>query len=225
MADVSLWLAIQAVEDRRLLADAPSPLPVSDRELVLRLLARQIDAGKERGAFDLRPEQGETIRLYTGERLRTKLAIRNVSSIEAAHALLALDPKSPDVTAAVRRTAEWLQCTCFALRHCVIGECAHSFASYLRFLQLHSPSEHDIARRLQVLRELRDGNGRWQRLPFYYTVLALADLPMEAARSELRYALPALERVRNRCKKNGMYEVRQKRLVERVFSLADQRLL
>lgn len=222
MVEESLWLAIQAAEDSRFLRGAPLPIQRSDR-LVSRLLECQVRAGRDRGLFNLAADRRAPVRLYTGERIQTNLARRNVVSIETARILLLLAPESPNVAVAVRRTDEWVQDTCFALRHCVVGECAHSFVSYLRLLQLSGPSSHDLARRVQVVRELRDGTGRWLRLPFYYTVLALLGLPSPTAREELHYACPALERVRNRTGTDALFDARRKKLIERVSAQFGQR--
>ena len=54
----------------------------------------------------------------------------------------------------------------------------------------------DTAQRhgLRVLAGYRtDGRG-WRRFPFYYTLLALTEIDLPAARAELRWAAPAAER-------------------------------
>jgi len=38
------------------------------------------------------------------------------------------------------------------------------------------------------LHSMRDGRGEWRAFPFWYTVLALADMDLDEARTELRYA-------------------------------------
>lgn len=44
------------------------------------------------------------------------------------------------------------------------------------------------------IKRRRDGKGQWKQYPFYYTLLALLDIDLPAARSEVEYALPAIER-------------------------------
>lgn len=51
---------------------------------------------------------------------------------------------------------------------------------------------------LAALRHQRDGVGRWKRFPWYYTVLALAEMPHPQARAELRYASALIERTLHR---------------------------
>ena len=41
---------------------------------------------------------------------------------------------------------------------------------------------------LSKLRSMRDGQGGWRTFPFWYTVLALAEMDRAEARGELRYA-------------------------------------
>jgi hypothetical protein len=52
---------------------------------------------------------------------------------------------------------------------------------------------------LRLLREdAGPGGGRWRRFPFYYTLLALADMPMEEAAAERSRVYPAAERALSR---------------------------
>ncbi|HUW84616.1 MAG TPA: hypothetical protein VMZ31_17685 [Phycisphaerae bacterium] len=47
---------------------------------------------------------------------------------------------------------------------------------------------------LSLLRSLRRSTGRWDKFPFWYTVLALSDMDRPSALAELRHAAPALQR-------------------------------
>ncbi len=40
----------------------------------------------------------------------------------------------------------------------------------------------------------RTGDGRWNRLPFHYTLIALSETSIDLALDEMRYAAPVLER-------------------------------
>ena len=55
----------------------------------------------------------------------------------------------------------------------------------------------DAEMRLSLgMRSLKDArqDGKWRRFPFYYTVLALTELPGDIARDEMAYILPSCER-------------------------------
>jgi hypothetical protein len=216
--------AVEAADDEVLQG---TRLGTAERQqAVRRLLACQVRIGRNRGVFDLFGPDGPSVpRLYTGEAVRTKFAQRSVFSIEAARSLLVLAPEHPAVREAAALLSRWLKSACFVAHYCVLGECAASFVSYLRFLQQWQEGRGDSAQRLETVQSLRDGTGRWQRLPFYYTVLTLLDLPLESARAELRYALPALQRVHARSVKDPVYAARRGRLVERALSCADLRLV
>lgn len=163
--------------------------------------------------------------MYTGEALRTKLATWNVLTAETARLLLLLSGTSDRVSAAVRRAEAWLGVSCFGLRDCAIGECAHSLAAYLRLLARSSANPAVVVRGINTIRAHRDGNGRWRRFPFYYTLLTLTEIQSEPARRELRYAVEACERVRGRCARNKVFAARREALVERILVLDDLRLL
>jgi len=206
---------------------ATRPIAVEERnETVAWLLDRQVSSGRNVGAFaPTNNDLGEGVRLFTGETLRTKLATWNVLSAEAARLLILFGGDDARVREAIARAASWLDVSCFVTGDCVIGECAHSFVSHLRFLNVAEASVPELVHRLNVVREQRDGAGRWQRFPFYYTLLTLSEIPIEAAKAELRYAVPACDRVLSRGGKDVVYGARRKALVERVIALDDLRLL
>lgn len=73
---------------------------------------------------------------------------------------------------------------------------------------------------LAELRRYRDGEGRWKRFPFYYTLLALLDMELPAARDELQYAGSVIERALRRLEKvdpdgQSLHDRRRKVVLER----------
>lgn len=169
-----------------------------DRAALLEwLLGRQIRSGRNAGLFEPSAADYETRRLVTGERMKTKLATIHVMSQEAARTLHLVAAGEPTAAEAVRRAAERLGATCYGgATHCTIGECATSFAGYLRFLHAvdGDAAMPEVAWRIQTLSAHRDGRGRWTRFPFRYTSLVLLEIDSAEARDELAYARAALGR-------------------------------
>ena len=202
-------------------------IPVDERKrTVAWVLKRQVLSGRNAGAFAPTSEDLKGgVHLFTGERLRTKLAAWNVLTAEAARLLILFGGGDDRARKAVGRAASWLNVSCFVSNDCMIGECAHSLISHLRFLGVAEAAPAVLVRRLNIVREQRDGAGRWDRFPFYYTLLTLSEIPGEAAKSELRYAVPACERALSRAVKDKVYAARRKNLLERIIALDDLRLL
>jgi hypothetical protein len=73
---------------------------------------------------------------------------------------------------------------------------------------------------MRYLNEFRDGRGRWRRFPFYYTLLALTEIPGPGAVSEIRYAAPGLERMLGRRGGKDRYGQRRRAIAERVLARA-----
>ena len=71
---------------------------------------------------------------------------------------------------------------------------------------------------LKYLKEHRDDRGRWRRFPFYYTLLALIEVPGRAADSEMRYAARGLERMLKRRARGDRFDARRRVVAERVLS-------
>ena len=181
------------------------------------LLDRQTPRG--RGAGMVLPFPGEFeagVHLFTGERLRTRLATRNVLTLEAARILSVVAAGRPGVASAVSRSSTAIGHACFAASHCVIGECAHSSIAYMRDAASERSGDRRkwIEKHVRVIGAHRDGSGRWKRFPFYYTLLALLEAGTQAANAEIEYAQAACRRVIGRAT-GGAYAKRRKIVLER----------
>jgi hypothetical protein len=148
--------------------------------------------------------------LLTGEPLRTKLGQRNVERLEKAIA----HPEERTTTDA------WAQKQCF-YDGCAVGECAHSMVALLRYLAAKGDAASLAKARecLAVLRSGRDGNGRWKGFPFYYALLALAELDVPESRNELAYSAPACRRVLARSER-GQGAAEKRRIARRAMDAA-----
>lgn len=215
--EASLSRTIEAISARLAGGDL---LSAAEREdVVAWLLGRRTRA--ERGGEMFAPVPGEFeagVRLITGERLRTRVAARNVLTLESTRLLSVLAGKRADVGNALARTSLAMRHACFAVSHCVIGECAHSSIAYLRAAAADRTGDHRkwIEDHLDVIRDHRDGNGRWKRFPFHYTLLGLLEVGTPSANAELEYTRPACQRVIGRAS-NSDYATRRRRIVERVL--------
>jgi hypothetical protein len=215
--ETGLVKTIDAVGAR--LASGESILPAECERVVEWLLGRQVASGRDGGMFVPSPGEYEAgVRLFTGERLRTRVATRNVLTLEAARILSALASERADVRKALSRTSVAMGHACFAASHCVIGECAHSSIAYMRGAASDRGGDHRkwIEDHLRVIRAHRDGKGRWKRFPFYYSLLALLEVGTPSANAELEYARPACRRVTGRAPSDD-YASRRRRILERVL--------
>ncbi len=213
-------LAATVDEVNAALFDRSAIPPAQGREITAWLAERQIHSGKERGKLaPTEQDYSQGVRLFTGERLRTKLAIRNVLTAEAARAMILLGPPSASVQECLDRVDRKLLSQCFA-GSCRIGECAHSAVGLMRYLAVAGgvDAEEHVAGHLHLLSQHRDGRGRWWRFPFSYTLLALTEIDHPFAVEELRYAAPACARASRRAVGNGVYALRRQVVIERALS-------
>ena len=216
--DSSLGMTLAAIDDY-LSSDCELNAKATS-DLIDWILGRQVRSGSHRGLFEPLPrDDPKTARTVLGERLHTRLGIRNTVSQEAARILWILGSECTDVRDAIQLASARMSKACYALHHCVIGECAHSSIGYLRLqAAVHAGRDSQwIHRHLSVIRSLRDGAGRWKRLPFYYTLVCLRELEHEGADVELRYAMPACLRVADRNQPDDRYGRRRARLIESIL--------
>lgn len=181
-------------------------------------LVHEIAAGLARGETNAPPEG---MRLFTGERLRTRLAANAIRFEEAARALVLLDSPTVDGVMALEEARRRLAGRCFT-DGCTLGECAHATIGWLRYLAV--TDFPDTGRRLEAgLRRVngaRDGYGRWKGMPFYYTLLMLCELDSPAAHSELGYAAPVCERMLPMQAPDDVYGQRRRAVLERALCLS-----
>ena len=189
-------------------------------EVARRIAGRQVKSGAWAGSFaPAEYDHQEGVRLFTGERLRTRLAARNVLTAEAARALVLLDVAPDDVQGTRERAGRWLLEQCFSCG-CVAGECAHSTVGLMRYLAAGGSGEAErrLNAHIVALFQRRDGKGRWQGFPFYYTLLALAETGLPLAVEEMRYARPACERALKRPADGDPFHERRRAVVQRVLN-------
>jgi hypothetical protein len=77
--------------------------------------------------------------------------------------------------------------------------------------------EERLRRGASHLRSMRDGEHQWRRFPFWYTVLALSEMDTAEAKTELKYAAPALERAASRAVPSAVYGRRRHELAVRTL--------
>jgi hypothetical protein len=178
------------------------------------IASRQGEKGSYRGMFaptEADFEQG--IHVFTGETLVCASA-RHIMGEEAARAVWLLGRQDPEVRAAYERATAWMRAASadtqngtFCCGRCTLAFWRHYWAGDFR------DKEALISRGLQALQAERLGDGKWRRFPFYYAIYALQELDLEAARSEIKYAQPAMERAL-RTKREGSFSHRRRLILE-----------
>ncbi|MFX1370122.1 MAG: hypothetical protein ACFFAY_16145 [Promethearchaeota archaeon] len=202
-----------SVQNRKLLPDAYYD------SLVEMICAKQLHSGELRGTFD--PGQKrlrEGIFLYTGERVRTKLATRSIVSLEAGRALAVAESLNASARSALANLNTWLENQCFH-DFCGSGECRYSTIAFLRYSASGAMKmgRGEIDSIIESLKTYRDGKGRWNGFPFYYTLLTLSELDTPAAGVELEYARPACERALKLTDATDLFSSRRKAILQKLL--------
>lgn len=182
------------------------------------LLARRNPGGGF--TFPLTPaERMNKPSLLSGEKPKTYLLAENALECETLRLLALFAPGNPEAEQAIVAADRRLAKQCFA-NVCTTGECPHVSIAYLRFLSVHPGPETGARLRhgLEVLRQHRVDDGRWQKFPFWYTLLWLVDLPADLSKDELAHTSRALERAKKHGISGPGFEVRA-RIAERGLSL------
>jgi hypothetical protein len=178
------------------------PIPAAERrELARWIAARQALPGAYGQLFaGFEPERTKGIRVFTGERI-TSASARHILGEEACRALLLLDSRDAEVNGALQRATGWMinrvqqaaedaprnTLGAYCCGKCTVGLWRNILAGGL------DRQEERLTLGVSKLRAARDGDGEWRAFPFWYTVLALAEMDRPDARKELHYASARLE--------------------------------
>jgi len=167
---------------------------------------------------------------FTGEPVKSAAGTGHLLSEEACRALLLMKVDSIEVRDALKRARRGLlhrleQSEVAGLESGVYccGTC--SVALWRHMLPSHEGAD---TRRLEngmaELKRHRSGDGRWRRFPFYYTLLALSEMPQSAVGAEALYAAPVIERALRRLVKAdpdgwSEHDRRRKIVMERILEM------
>ncbi len=164
------------------------------------------------------------IRLFTGELISSRAGVGHFLGEESLRTLYMLGVKDKAVVGAITKATNGLKMAIkrFSKNNYPEGTycCSKCSVAYWRNLSAEGVEKNRklLNSGLKYLNSKRDGKGKWKSFPFYYTVLALSGIDLPAAKEELRYASPALERI---VRKKPTYDIYSKRrffLAERVLS-------
>jgi len=183
---------------------------VSRREAALWIAARQGLPRSYAGMFA--PTASDYVLgalTFTGEPVVSAAGAAHILSEEACHALYRLRVDEPEPRAALQRARANIfrridgdgyrdrssggqLLGTFCCGACSVSLWRHLLASG------HTDDLQRLENGLAGLKRSRDGKGRWKRFPFHYTLLALSEIDLPAARAEIQYALPTIERALRR---------------------------
>jgi hypothetical protein len=168
------------------------------------------------------------IRVFTGEPVRSGAATAHILGEECCRLLLKLDVKDRLVSAALARAEAGMlerlkSPERTGARHVgfyCCGICTVSFWRHLSAGGLDCPAPR-FRDGLRTLASCRSDGNRWKRFPFFYTLLALTELEIPEARTELRWAAPAAERSLKALGRTGRFSRRRRAVLEQALACAD----
>ena len=164
-------------------------------------------------------ERKAGIVLFTGERIASASA-RHILGEETCRALRLLAVPDAPAQAALQRANDGVlgfleraardprnqNPGCYCCGKCTVGLWRNLLSGGV------DRREERLRAGVRKLRAQRDGEGQWRRFPFWYTVLALHEFELPAARQELKYAAPLLEHAANRKPSAAPYARRRQQL-------------
>lgn len=170
-------------------------IPTAKRVSAANWLARRQGLpGSYAGMFAPTELDGDGIRLFTGEIVRSRAGIGHLLGEECCRVLTLLESKEPQVQFSLNRAVQGMNARLdenmkkggSAGTYCC-GTCS---VGYWRSLAIHlfPQSEDRLRLGLAQLKKNRTADGQWKRYPFYFTSLALIEIGPDLAKAEMLHA-------------------------------------
>jgi len=196
------------------------------KQIALWLASRQGAKGSYSGMIAPTEIDFKTgIKVFTGEPVTTRAGTSHILGEESSKILLKLGVKNKAVVNALDKSIKGFE---KGMKRAVemgyndgfycCGKCTAAYWQNLAAGGLKY-QERRLNKGMKILYKLRDGKGRWRRMPFYYTLLALSEIDSPLANKELEYAAPGLEKLLKRFNDKDKYGKRRKKLIEQVLSI------
>jgi hypothetical protein len=193
------------------------------KKAALWIVARQGQRGAYGSMFaPTEKDFREGIRLFTGERITSNAAIGHILGEEACRSLILLNIRDREVYHAMQAASHGMLTFLYRAKdkrrgYYCCGACTDALWRHLSVGGLDHAQER-LRKGIRVLRQHRDGTGRWRSFPFYYTLLALSEIELPGAYEEMRYAAKTCEALQRRLKNDGKISQRRRSLIEKVLA-------
>lgn len=195
------------------------------------IVSRLNQPGSYGGLFALTDQDRAAGRmlLATGETLSTRASMAHIAGEEACRVLLTLGVESGRIRRALSQAtqsfldfllihqAEKPDAGSYCCGTCTVSMWRHISAGGLKISGISTTRR--LANGLKRLKACRQDNGRWRAFPFYYTLLALTEMPVGIAREELAFAAPACQRLIGRKAPQSETGPVRRHILERVLSI------
>lgn len=228
----SLGATVDAVADAYFFG---RKLDKAEREAVAGWIAGR--QGAERSYFGLfaptKLDFETGFKVFTGERIASVAGTSHIIGEEAMRAMMLLGVRGKQISASVEKAKTGFESVLgknnsakYAAGMFCCGICSVSYWRNLLSGGLDG-GEKRLSLGFKALKAHRDGEGEWKRFPFHFTVLAAAEAAegafgtavAKAAKAEIKYAAPVIERfVRRKPKSDEKFSLRRHAALERALA-------
>lgn len=205
-------------------------LPVTDRKQLAKIISDSYGKpGAYAGTFALSSSEARAgVLLFTGERAVSASA-KHISGEEACRALRILNVTDKSIRKNLdEATKSLMNCLDRAesdKEHRMGGNaglfcCGRCSVAVWRHILAGGFDRHEQRLRAGVshLKKLRDGKGKWQYFPFWYTISALAEMDFPVAMAEIDYAKATLRRAASKTNSKDEFDRRRSEIARRALA-------
>ena len=217
----SLGTTVDAINDALFFS---KPLKKSQKRYAVKWIAGRVDSN---GSYATMPAPTKKdfaggFKLFTDEVVESRAGTSHILGQEACRAMILLGCDNKSARQALEKATsgmlERLQQEKRAGMYCC-GTCSCAMWRHLAAGGLDK-QQRRLTAAVKTLKAHRDDTGKWQRFPFYYTLLALTEFDFKAAVVEMQYAARTCENLLKRLPKaNNKYARRRKAIIEHVLSV------
>ncbi|HMS33150.1 MAG TPA: hypothetical protein PKC91_03605 [Ignavibacteria bacterium] len=202
-------------------------ISLSDRKNTARWISdRQGLKGSYTDMFAPTESDFNEIKLFTGDKLTSKASIAHILGEESLRALYLLNVQDRKIQDAFDKARSGIMKVLkrnyeagiypdgtFCCGKCTVALWRNLSAEGVR------KNKKSLESGINYMKSFRDGKGKYNRFPFFYTVLALSDIDLPESKAEIEYCSSLLRKYVKRKEQNDIYSERKKIIAERALEM------
>lgn len=181
--------------------------------------------GAYAGMFAPTENDFKGIKLFTGDSLTSKASIAHILGEESLRVLYLMKVTDKEINSSIKKASESIYNLTrknFELGNYPEGFfcCGKCTVAYWRNINAEDRKKNEnlLKNGIKILSKLRDGKGKWNRFPFFYTLLALSEIDLPESKYEMKYASGLLEKYIKRIP-GDTFAKRKKKIAVKVLEL------
>jgi len=163
------------------------------------------------------------VNLFTGEKILSAAGVSYYLGQDCCRLLIKMDVKDNKVQTALADAVKGItERINFYDGKKGFYCCCRCSTVYWHYLATDIDKNADLLKAgMKILKSCRIGDGKWRRFPYWHTLFILTELPPQISGEEIKYALPASQRMLTLTYRFDKLYVRRRKIAQKAMQLCE----